>query len=184
MATKKKAAKKTRASARPQAKAKAKIKAKPKTKSASAAKRAAAAKKAPASRSLVARRKPEDLRLREVTPSFVVNDLEKSLVFYRDVLGFVEKERWQNEGKLTGVWLAAGNSHLMIGQDDWKKGRDRVKGVGFRIYCTTAQDVDKLAARVKEKGATLDQEPTDMPWGRYFDLTDPDGFKMTICREK
>jgi uncharacterized glyoxalase superfamily protein PhnB len=70
---------------------------------------------------------------------------------------------------------------LMIGQDDWKKGRDRKKGEGFRIYFTTTGDVDALAAGIKARGGALDSEPMDQPWGsRDFSFTDPDGFKLTI----
>ena len=117
----------------------------------------------------------------EASPSFTVNDLEKSLAWYQDVLGFVAEERWEHEGKLMGVSLRAGSVTFMIGQDDWKKGRDRKKGQGFRLYCTTTQDVDVLADGIKARGGKLDQEPRDQPWGsRDFSLTDPDGFKITI----
>ena len=110
-----------------------------------------------------------------------MNDLEKSLAWYRDVVGFAVEERWEHEGRVTGVSLRAGNVIFMIGQDDWKKGRDRKKGEGFRIYCTTTQDVDALAKGIEARGGRLDQKPTDQPWGtRDFALTDPDGFKITI----
>jgi uncharacterized glyoxalase superfamily protein PhnB len=123
----------------------------------------------------------EGLKLSEASPGFTVNDLEKSLAWYRDVLGFAVEERWEQDGKLTGVSLRAGGVTFMIGQDDWKKGRDRKKGEGFRLYCTTAQNVDALAKRIEAGGARLDQEPRDQPWGtRDFALTDPDGFKVTI----
>jgi uncharacterized glyoxalase superfamily protein PhnB len=69
-----------------------------------------------------------------------------------------------------------------LGQDDWQKGRDRVKGVGFRIYCTTTQDIDGLAARIKARGGRLAQEPKDEPWGgRNLAVLDPDGFAITIA---
>jgi uncharacterized glyoxalase superfamily protein PhnB len=72
----------------------------------------------------------------------------------------------------------------MLGQDDWKKGRDRKKGEGFRIYCTTSQDVDALAKGIVARGGTLDQAPRDQEWGmRDFSLSDPDGFKITIAKE-
>jgi uncharacterized glyoxalase superfamily protein PhnB len=145
-------------------------------------KKAARGKPAGAQR---ARQQPEPLRLRSVAPSFTVNDIEKSLAWYRDVLGFVVKDRWEHEGKLAGVELAAGGVLFMLGQDDWKKGRDRVKGEGFRIYCKTAQDVDRLAAQVKARGGKLTQEPRDEPWGtRDFAVVDPDGFKITIGSEE
>lgn len=127
------------------------------------------------------RKQPETLRMRSAAPGFTVNDIEKSLAWYRDVLGFVVKSRWEHEGKLAGAEIAAGSVLFMIGQDDWKKGRDRVKGEGFRIYCTTGQDVDRLAAQIKARGGALTQEPADQPWGmRDFALGDPDGFKITI----
>ena len=127
----------------------------------------------------------ETLKMSEVSPGITSNDLEKSLAWYRDVVGFAVEERWEQEGKLTGVSLRAGNVTFMIGQDDWKKGRDRKKGEGFRLYCTTTQDVDALAEGIVERGGKLDQEPRDQPWDmRDFALTDPDGFKITIGAEK
>jgi len=123
------------------------------------------------------------LRLQAAAPSFTVNDLEKSLAFYRDLLGFEVKQRWEQDGKLRGVELAAGDVYLMIGQDDWKKGKTRVKGEGFRVYCTTEQDIDEIARELKARGLKLDKEPIDEGWGRSFDIVDPDGFKITIGKE-
>ena len=125
------------------------------------------------------------MNLRDAAPGFTVNDLEKSLAWYRDVLGFVIKERWEQDGKLLGVEMAAGNVLFMLGQDDWQKGRDRVKGEGVRIYCTTDEDIDQLAAGIKARGGTLTQEPKDQPWGmRDIAMEDPDGYKITIARDK
>jgi uncharacterized glyoxalase superfamily protein PhnB len=122
--------------------------------------------------------------LRDATPSFTVNDIERSLAWYRDVLGFAEKERWEDAGKLLGVEMAAGDVTFMLGQDDWKKGRNRIKGEGFRIVCTTGQDVDRLADNIKARGGTLLREPADDPWGtRAFAVEDPDGFKIAIASE-
>ncbi|HUL79702.1 MAG TPA: VOC family protein [Vicinamibacteria bacterium] len=139
----------------------------------------ATARRKPAAR---ARRQPEALRLRSAGPSFTVNDLQKSLAFYRDVLGFTEGERWEEDGVLRGVEVVAGRVSFWLGQDDWKKGRDRVKGQGFRMYCGTAQDIDALARRVRERGGALAEGPRDVPWGgREFAVVDPDGFMMTIA---
>jgi len=128
------------------------------------------------------RRQPESLRLREASPSLTVADLEKSLAFYRDVLGFTVKERWEEAGVLRGVEILAGRVTFWLSQDDWKKGRDRAKGQGFRLYCTTAQRIDALAAQIKARGGTLAEEPRDRPWGgRDFAVADPDGFVITIA---
>ena len=142
-------------------------------------------KKPPARKAKAApRRETGALRMTEASPSFTVADLEKSLAWYRDVLGFAVDERWERDGKLMGVSLLAGDVTFMIGQDDWQKGRDRKKGEGFRIYCDTRQDIDALAARISAHGGTLDSGPEDQAWGsRTFSLTDPDGFKITIGKE-
>ncbi len=128
--------------------------------------------------------KNESLRLTSVSPSLTVNDVEKSLAWYCDVLGFTVDQRWESEGKLLGAEVKAGSVVFMIGQDDWKKGRDRVKGAGVRIYCDTDQDIDRLAARIKANGGTLAQEPKDQPWGmRDLAIDDPDGYKITIAKD-
>jgi uncharacterized glyoxalase superfamily protein PhnB len=130
------------------------------------------------------RRKPETIRARDITPSLTVNDLEKSACFYSDGLGFVIEERWEENGVVRGMMLKAGECRLGLAQDDWAKGKDRVKGVGMRIWISTAQDIDELAERVRAAGIHLDHEPQELPWGaRAFAITDPDGFKLTIAHE-
>ncbi len=125
------------------------------------------------------------LALSSASPSLTVNNLEKSLAFYRDVLGFKVEQTWDEGGKVTGVSLRAGGVSFMIGQDDWKKGRKRSKGVGFRMFCMTNKNVDAIARRIRARGGKLDAGPRDQPWGvRDISLTDPDGFKITIAVEK
>jgi len=147
-----------------------------------AKKAAPAAKAAPA---MKARREPETLRLTAFTPSLTVNDLTTSLAFYTGVLGFIAGEQWKDGDVLRGVMLKAGACELGLSQDDWKQGRDRKKGLGFRIWCDTAQDIDAMAARLKAAGRSLTEEPEDHPaWGvRSFSVDDPDGFHLTIARK-
>lgn len=134
---------------------------------------------------LGARRQPETLRLRSLSPSYTATDLQRSIAFYRDVLGFVVGDEWRQNGTLEGCELHAGAITFMLQQDDFAKGRDRQKGLGTRLYCSTAQDIDRIAADIKARGGVLDQEPQDMPWGaRVFMITDPDGFKLTFMQAR
>ncbi len=127
------------------------------------------------------RRKPESLRLSSIAPGITVNDLQASLSWYCDVVGFTIAEKFEHEGEVRGAALVGGVARLMLSQDDWAKGRDRVKGQGLRLYLSTTQDVDDVAAAIKSRGGELASEPADMPWGaRTFDLVDPDGFLLTI----
>jgi uncharacterized glyoxalase superfamily protein PhnB len=126
----------------------------------------------------------ETLNLKAIMPAITATDLQTSLAWYRDVLGFTVAEEYKQEDRLMGVQLQAGSVQMMLGQDDFAKGRDRQKGAGLRFFCTTAQDVDQLAAAIKERGGKLAHEPTDQPWGtRDFGIVDPDGFNISISTE-
>lgn len=143
--------------------------------------KAAGAKTAPAR---PPRARPEALRLRAFSPGLTVGDLEKSIEFYTQALGFVVVERWMREGQLSWVLLKAGACELGLSRDDWARGRERRKGEGFRLYAETHQGIDELAARARARGARITQEPADMSWGaRAFSFDDPDGFHWTIHRE-
>lgn len=127
------------------------------------------------------RDKASTLNLSAVMPSITANDLGASIEWYRDVMGFVVAREIEHEGQRVGAMISAGGVQFMLGQDDFAKGRDRQKGIGFRLYCVSEQDIDELAATIKAQGGTLDQEPTDQPWGaRDLAVSDPDGFKITI----
>lgn len=126
-------------------------------------------------------KKPETLRLRAVMPTMTVNDIQQSIEFYRDVLGFIVTDTMDHEGQVMGASVKAGSVEFLLGQDDFKKGRDRQKGVGFSLYCVTHQDLDEVAASIRSNGGTLDHEPTEQPWGsRDLAITDPDGFVISI----
>jgi uncharacterized glyoxalase superfamily protein PhnB len=124
------------------------------------------------------------LQAKTLSTSFTVDDLQQSIRFF-EALGFAIDERWEDQGKLLGVMMRAGDVTLGLSQDDWKKGRDRQKGVGMRLYIGTKQNVDQVAARAKAAGLKLDAEPHDTEWKtRAFELTEPSGFKITIGSEE
>jgi uncharacterized glyoxalase superfamily protein PhnB len=126
----------------------------------------------------------EALQISTIVPSLTVDDLQKSITFY-EALGFTVDERWEDNGKLLGVMLRAGKNQIGLSQDDWKKGRNRKKGVGMRVFMSTTQNVDQIAARAKSAGVKLDSEPHDTEWKtRAFEVTDPSGFLLTISSEE
>jgi uncharacterized glyoxalase superfamily protein PhnB len=124
---------------------------------------------------------PQTFIAASLEASLTVKDLERSLAWYRDVVGFVVGRKHERDGRLIAISLSAGAVRLLISQDDGAKGLDRVKGEGFSLQITTHQSADDIAARIKERGGALESEPVNMPWGaRIFRLRDPDGFRITI----
>ena len=115
--------------------------------------------------------------------SLTVKDLQKSKDWYVDVLGFTLDRPLERDGALRGYALSGGQVHVHLNLDDGAKGWDRTKGLGFSLRINTAQDVDEIARRIRERGGSLDMEPKDMSWGaRIFSLRDPDGFKWIIVK--
>ncbi len=113
--------------------------------------------------------------------SMTVNDLQKSLTWYQDVLGFSVDQRHERDGVLRAVSLKAGDVRIVIGQDDGAKGLNRVKGVAISLQISTTQNIDEIAERVKAAGGVLVADPSDTPWGaRMFRIQDPDGFLFVI----
>ena len=117
---------------------------------------------------------------KSITPSLTVDNLQQSLDFFVG-LGFVVEDRWEDNGVLLGAMLRAGDARLGLSQDDGKKGRDRVKGAGMRLYIEAADNIDEVAARARDAGVPLAADPHDTEWGsRAFDVKDPSGFVITI----
>ena len=123
----------------------------------------------------------EAVQITGIVPTLTVDDLQKSITFY-EALGFAIEERWEEKGTLLGVMLRAGTSQIGLNQDDWKKGRDRKKGIGVRVsISTTPGHVDEIARRARNAGITLKSDPHDTEWkSRAFEVSDPSGYLLTV----
>ena len=116
--------------------------------------------------------------------SLSVNDLAKSLAWYRDIVGFAVKQEYERDGKRMAVALKAGDIEILINQDNGAKGFERIKGEGFSLQFTTTQNIDDIANGIKARGGTLASEPADAWGARVFRLRDPDGFILVISSQR
>lgn len=124
------------------------------------------------------------VQISAIVPTLTVDDLQKSITFY-EALGFTIDERWEDKGTLLGVMMRAGKSQIGLNQDDWKKGRDRKKGIGVRLSLSAPGNVDEIAKRARNAGVTLTSEPHDTEWeSRAFEVSDPTGFLLTIYSDR
>ncbi len=115
--------------------------------------------------------------------SLTCKEVETSIHWYREVLGFAVDMTFEHEGKIAGAVISAGNISIVLNQDDGQLGWDRIKGQGLYLQINVAgpADVDAAATRIKSAGGTLLSEPEDRPWGaRMFQFKDPDGFKLGV----
>jgi uncharacterized glyoxalase superfamily protein PhnB len=115
--------------------------------------------------------------------SITCRNVEESIRWYRDVVGFAVARTFESGGKTAGAVIVAGDIRIVLNQDDGKLGWDRIKGQGIYLQINVAApaDVDAVAARIKAAGGALLNEPADREWGvRMFQFRDPDGFKLGI----
>jgi lactoylglutathione lyase len=111
-----------------------------------------------------------------------VEDLERSIAFYRELIGLQLKLRDRGyaelvtEGTKFGLFERAKLPEL-IGRGA------RAGGPGGEV-AFLVRDVNGEAARLREASAEILLGPTDRPWGhRTLHLLDPDGFVVELAQE-
>jgi catechol 2,3-dioxygenase-like lactoylglutathione lyase family enzyme len=122
----------------------------------------------------------------------VVSDLERSLAFYRDLLGPLGYVR---EGPIRGergervVYLGHISVHTAIGLRESQSDAHRLPydryavGVHHVAFGAPSRDmVDERAAWLRERGAELEGDPAEYDYvaGYYAVFFDPDGIKLEI----
>lgn len=110
--------------------------------------------------------------------SLTVADIRRSVAWYRDVVGFAVDREFARDGALMAVSLRAGSARILLTQDDGARGLNRVKGEGFSLSITTAEDLEEVARRMRAGGGDAAVEPTR--FGSRIALQDPDGFRLVI----
>ena len=107
----------------------------------------------------------------------IVSDLERSLTFYRDVIGF--KVKLEEEGYYEFAMDGIPFSIMDLSEAIKLFGEKYVggKGAGHRLeLAAEVHDVDVVYENLKSKGVEFIRLPADQPWGqRTADFVDPDG---------
>ncbi len=116
----------------------------------------------------------------QVVPFLGVTDMERSIRFYIDGLGFAMKHQWMPEGKLRWCWLTRGGASIML-QEFVKEGHGGQRpegglgqGVNLSFQCE-----DAVALYREFRSRSLDvREPFvgNSMW--VTGLSDPDGYKL------
>jgi len=116
----------------------------------------------------------------QAVPLFGVSNMDASLRFYLDGLGFQMKNKWIDDGKLRWCWLELGNAALMLqefrrdGHDSWvPKGK---VGEGVSI-CFTCKDALQIYREFKSRG--VDAKRPFVGNGMWVtQIADPDGYQL------
>jgi PhnB protein len=123
-----------------------------------------------------------------LSPLLMVKDMEKTIEFYTQILGFENTFQLPDpEGNLVHANLVWKDVHIMLGPASPAVPPEampyRGSGVDFYILVEKEDDIDQYYAMLKEKGANIVQEITDQFWGdRNFVIKDPDGYQLTFAK--
>jgi lactoylglutathione lyase len=115
--------------------------------------------------------------IKQAIPFFMVTNMDSSLHFYVDGLGFTLKNTWTPRGKIEWCWLEREGVALML--QEYREGNphtNSVKGAGISI-CFQCTDSLALYNEFISKGLTP-KEPFvgNQMWD--VGLTDPDGYSL------
>ena len=109
-----------------------------------------------------------------------VSDLERSVAFYRDVLGIPHRftEHGYAEFETEGTRFALYERTRVRGLT----GRMPADGGGAEVVFEI-DDADEWARRLPASGVEITRLPTDRPWGhRTLHLLDPDGHVVELAQ--
>src|SRR5215467_8245700 len=116
----------------------------------------------------------------QAVPFFAVSDMEQSLHFYIDGLGFEMVNKWVDDGKLRWCWLKLGGAAMML-QEFKKQGNDSwipegKVGIGVSI-CFVCEDALSIYREARSRGL-MPNTPFvgNNMW--VTELADPDGYKL------
>jgi hypothetical protein len=95
-----------------------------------------------------------DGNVKQVVPFLRVLQMEQSVRYYVDGLGFTMKNKWVVDGKLRWCWLALGGAALMLqefrkeGHDSWTPAGKVGVGVSLCFQCEEALAIYRQACPV------------------------------------
>jgi predicted enzyme related to lactoylglutathione lyase len=114
---------------------------------------------------------PTTVRFECITPILRVENMEASLGFYVNTLGF-QNASWGN-GDFTHVGRDGVGIYLCKGG----------QGQGKAWIWVGVEDVEKLHEEYKARGVTIRLPPTNYPWALEMQIEDPDGNVLRLGSE-
>ncbi len=121
----------------------------------------------------------------DVTPNLVVADLDRSLAFYRDVLGFTVVTTVPDQAPFVFAWMQRDTVSVFLNSEASARMKASAGTNGLFITLQAedvASGIDALFAAVKDR-APVTMELVDQFYGmREFAIKDPDGYMVIFAQ--
>lgn len=114
----------------------------------------------------------------QAVPFFMVTNMEASLRFYVDGLGFAKTRQWTPEGKIRWCWLQLGGAAIMLQEFAQEHAPEGKLGEGVSVYFQ-CKDALALYNDFQSRGI---QAKNPFVGNRMWVATvhDPDGYKLSF----
>ncbi|HLJ27765.1 MAG TPA: VOC family protein [Candidatus Angelobacter sp.] len=117
-----------------------------------------------------------EVNVKQAVPFFLVANMEQSLRYYIDGLGFKMMNKWIDEGRLRWCWLQIGDAALML--QEFRKAPEGKVGQGVSI-CFQCQDALAIYREVTARGIQAARPFVgNSMW--VTNVSDPDGYKLSF----
>jgi len=115
--------------------------------------------------------------LRQLQPLLTVQDIQRSIAFYRDQLGFNLKGQAENEGEVFWCSMERDGVTIMLQQEEDEDGpaEGRGRGVSFYFLC---EDADAIYAELLSRGLKLAPPAVAYYGMKQVVVPEPDGYSL------
>jgi len=120
-------------------------------------------------------------RIKKVSPQFLVTDLDRSIDFYTNKLGF--DLDFRHEDFYSGVVRDGHSIHLKVGKFSSRERQNKKKNEDLDIV-VSVESIEELYKEYSEKSVAFAQPLREMPYGREFYVADPDGYLIGFLEER
>ncbi len=123
---------------------------------------------------------PGGTNVKGVVPFLCVSNMEQSVRYYLDGLGFAMSHKWVIDGKLRWCWLTLGGAALMLqefareGHDSWTAQGKVGEGVSLYFFC---EDAVRIYHELRSRSIEASEPQVgNRMW--VTSLSDPDGYSL------
>jgi catechol 2,3-dioxygenase-like lactoylglutathione lyase family enzyme len=126
--------------------------------------------------------------LRKLTPNLIVSNVERSVAFYRDLLGFAVEASVPDAAPFVFAWMKRGNVDVFLNApeaaiEEYPAFKDRPIGGTLTLFFETAGIREAYAAL---EGKVKVVMPLEVKWYGMteFAFEDPDGYVITFAERE
>jgi catechol 2,3-dioxygenase-like lactoylglutathione lyase family enzyme len=111
----------------------------------------------------------DDVVFFHAAPVFQVRDLQASIAFYRDLLGFEVVVTWPEDGDALHAGVSRGGVNIHLSRCE----SEELQRSSIYVFL---RGVDAYASAIRAAGGSLEAEPQSHDYGmRELSVKDPDG---------